>query len=851
MELEQDSTANAGRRLSPNQMVERYFAASQRKPFAFQKQCWRAYQAGQSGLVHSATGTGKTLAVWMGPILSWLNQNRDRQLWNPRKPPEPRVIWVTPLRALAGDTENSLRQPLDFLGLPWRLESRTGDSKQSLKAKQLKQLPTALITTPESLSLMLTHEHLQQQLSGLESVIVDEWHELLGTKRGVQTELVLARLRRLNPQLRVWGLSATLGNLQQALESLVGVGGRETDDDSQRSATIISGVKRKRVVFQSLLPEVIERFPWSGHIGTRMVPQVANLIDSVGSTLIFANTRSQTEIWYQELLKHRPGWAGQIALHHGSLDTSVRTWVENGLRGGTLKAVVCTSSLDLGVDFTAVDLVVQIGSPKGSARLLQRAGRSGHQPGAVSRLVFVPTHSLELVELAAAQDAIASGNLESRPLLNKPLDVLVQHAATLSLGGGFQSDELLAEVRTARCYESLSDYEWQWVLDFIVRGGGTLEAYPEFHRVELTDQTRYVMTDKRIARMHRMNIGTIVSDAAMMVKYLKGGNLGTVEESFLSRLKPGEKFLFAGRVVELVTIRDNVAYVRRARGTPDSVPRWMGGRMPLSSELSQALRLKLQEASEGQYVGAEMRALKPLLELQKRWSDLPRRDELLIERVKTREGYHLFIYPFAGRLAHEGLAAVISYRISRILPITFAMACNDYGIVLHSRQEAPLEEAIETGLFDGETLVRDVWACLNATEMSKRQFRQIARVAGLINQGLPGDRKPSKHLQASSNLFYDVFRQYDPDNRLLLQSDQEVLDFQLEISRLTDVLMRIETRSIIMAAPSKVTPLAFPLYVDRLRERVSSETLAQRIRAMTAGLDADADRVTKADQSTK
>ncbi|HBJ36363.1 MAG TPA: ligase-associated DNA damage response DEXH box helicase [Planctomycetaceae bacterium] len=825
--------------------MERYFTASQRKPFAFQKQSWRAYQAGQSGLIHSATGTGKTLAVWMGPILSWLMQNRDQRLWDAKKPPGPRVIWVTPLRALAGDTENSLRQPLDFLGLPWRLESRTGDSKQSLKAKQLKQLPTALITTPESLSLMLTHEHLQQQLSGLESVIVDEWHELLGTKRGVQTELVLARLRRLNPQLRVWGLSATLGNLHQALESLVGVGGIETDKDSQRSATIISGVKRKRVVFQSLLPEVIERFPWSGHIGTRMVPQVANLIDSVSSTLIFANTRSQTEIWYQELLKHRPNWAGQIALHHGSLDTSVRTWVENGLRGGTLKAVVCTSSLDLGVDFTAVDLVVQIGSPKGSARLLQRAGRSGHQPGAESRLVFVPTHSLELVELAAAQDAIASGNLESRALLNKPLDVLVQHAATLSLGGGFQSEDLLSEVRTARCYENLSDGEWRWVLDFIVRGGGTLEAYPEFHRVEVTDTMRYVMTDKRISRMHRMNIGTIVSDAAMMVKYMKGGNLGTVEESFLSRLKPGEKFLFAGRVVELVIIRDNVAYVRRAKGTPDTVPRWMGGRMPLSSELSQSLRLKLQEASEGHYVGAEMRALKPLLELQKRWSELPRRDELLIERVKTREGHHLFVYPFAGRLAHEGLAAVISYRISRILPITFAIACNDYGIVLHSRQEAPLEKAIASGLFDGESLVRDILACLNATEMSKRQFRQIARVAGLINQGLPGDRKPSKHLQASSNLFYDVFRQYDPSNRLLLQSDQEVLDFQLEISRLTDVLMRIETRSIILTKPPKVTPLAFPLYVDRLRERVSSETLAQRIRAMTAGLD------TQADQSTK
>ena len=851
MELEQDSTEKTGRSLSPNQLVERYFTASQRKPFTFQRQCWRAYLVGHSGLVHSATGSGKTLAVWMGPILSWLKQNRDQRLWNAKKPPGPRVIWVTPLRALAGDTENSLRQPLDFLGLPWRLESRTGDSKQSLKAKQLKQLPTALITTPESLSLMLTHEHLQEQLRGLESVIVDEWHELLGTKRGVQTELVLARLRRLNPQLRVWGLSATLGNLDQALESLVGVGGEGTQGDRRKTSTIISGVKRKRVVFQSLLPEVIERFPWSGHIGTRMVPQVADLIDSVGSTLIFANTRSQTEIWYQELLKHRPQWAGQIALHHGSLDTSVRTWVENGLRAGTLKAVVCTSSLDLGVDFTAVDLVVQIGSPKGSARLLQRAGRSGHQPGAESRLVFVPTHSLELVELAAAQDAISKGNLESRPLLNKPLDVLVQHAATLSLGGGFELEELLAEVRTTRCYESLSDEEWKWVLDFIVRGGGTLEAYPEFHRVEVTAQMRYVMTDKRIARLHRMNIGTIVSDAAMMVKYLKGGNLGTVEESFLSRLKPGEKFLFAGRVVELVTIRDNVAYVRRAKGTPDSVPRWMGGRMPLSSELSQSLRLKLQEASEGHYVGAEMRALKPLLELQKRWSELPRQDELLIERVKTRDGHHLFVYPFAGRLAHEGLAAVLSYRISRITPITFAMACNDYGIVLHSRQEAPLDEAIDAGLFDAETLVRDILACLNATEMSKRQFRQIARVAGLINQGFPGDRKPSKHLQASSNLFYEVFRQYDPSNRLLIQSDQEVLDFQLEISRLTDVLMRIETRSIIMTQPPKVTPLAFPLFVDRLRERVSSETLAQRIRAMTVGLDAEADGISKPGQSTK
>jgi len=828
--------------MTPHQLVNRFFQSSQWKPFAFQRKCWAAYLAGHSGLVHSATGSGKTLAVWMGPILSWLKQNRDMRLWNAKKPPAARLLWITPLRALAGDTEQALLGPIQSLGLPWRLESRTGDTKQSLKSKQLQQLPTALITTPESLSLMLTHERLLEQLAGLEGVVVDEWHELLGTKRGVQTELVLARLRRLNPQLRVWGLSATLGNLDQALDSLVGHPAAIT-----RPPLLIHGAKRKRIRFESVLPPVIERFPWAGHIGTTLVPQVAQWVDSVRSSLIFANTRSQTEIWYQALLKHRPNWAGQIALHHGSLDSHVRTWVEQGLRSGTIKTVVCTSSLDLGVDFTAVDLVIQIGSPKGAARLLQRAGRSGHQPGAESRLVFVPTHSLELMELAAAQDAIAQGELESRPLLNKPLDVLIQHAATVALGGGFESSEFLSEIRTARCYESLSDQEWMWVLDFLVQGGETLAAYPEFHRVELTPTGRYVMSDDRLARSHRMNIGTILSDAAMIVKFLKGKNLGTVEESFLSRLKPGEKFLFSGRVVELVVIRDNVAYVRRATGTPDSVPRWMGGRMPLSSELSHALRRKLQEASEGVYQGPEMRSLRPLLELQKQCSALPRQDELLIERIKTRDGHHIFLYPFAGRLAHEGLAAVLSYRISQIQPITFALACNDYGIVLHSRQAASLDPAIEAGLFDSETLQRDILHCLNATEMSKRQFRQIARVAGLIQQGLPGARKPDKHLQASSNLFFEVFREYDPGHRLLRQSEQEVLDTQLEISRLTEVLQRIERRLIVMTRPIKVTPMAFPLWVDRLRDRMSSETVAQQIRALASQLDSEASQ----SQSTK
>lgn len=822
--------------VTASKIVDEYFQRIGWKPFRFQRSAWRAYLDGESGLVHSATGTGKTLAVWMGPILKWLKENPDSSKWNSKRPPSARVLWVTPLRALALDTENALRAPIDALGLPWNLDSRTGDSKASAKARQLKRLPTALVTTPESLSLIMTHANLLPELAGVEAVIVDEWHELLGTKRGIQVELALARLRRLNPAVRVWGVSATLGNLDEAMESLVGV-----DADRVR---LIEGYTKKKIKLESLIPNKMERFPWSGHIGTRMVSQVAELIEQVSSTLVFANTRSQTEIWYQQLLKARPDWAGRIALHHGSLDTSVRKWVEAGLRDGKLRAVVCTSSLDLGVDFTAVDLVIQIGSPKGAARLLQRAGRSGHQPGAVSRLVFVPTNAIELVEFAAAQDAIAGGDLESRQLLDKPLDVLAQHVVTIAIGGGFNSEELLTEVRSTRAYQSLSDTEWQWVLDFVVRGGSSLTAYPEFHRVAIVDG-RYVVTERRTTQMHRMNIGTIVSDATMSVRFLKGPTLGTAEESFLSKLNVGDRFLFAGRLVSLVIVRDNVAYVRKATGTPDTVPRWMGGRMPLSSELSAALRLRIEQAAMGQLIGREMHSLKPLFDIQQRWSQLPRRDQLLIEQIETRGSHQLFVFPFEGRLVHEGIAALVAYRLTQRQKTTFSIGCNDYGFVLQSPHRIDVSKAIEQGVFLNETLVGDILSSMNATEMAKRQFRQIARVAGLIQGGYPGQRKSASHIQASSNLFYDVFCQYDPDNMLLQQSRREVLDMQLEISRISTALDRIQDSTVVVTSPPKTTPLAFPLLVDKLRERLSSESLADRVARMQQQLEKAADQSTE------
>ena len=809
---------------TPLQTILTYFDLKGQKPFRFQREVWTAYAAGHSGLVHSATGTGKTLAVWLGPVQSWLKEHKNETAWNPKTPPPLRVLWITPLRALAADTENALRAPLDAMGLPWQLESRTGDSSASIKAKQLRRLPTALITTPESLCLLLTHAALQSQLSNVEAVIVDEWHELLGTKRGVQVELALARLRKLNPSLRTWGLSATLGNHTQASEALVGC-------NSTSSLKVIEGNIKKKMRLESLIPKQMERFPWSGHIGTRMVPQATQAIEQVNSALVFANTRSQTEIWYQHLLQHRPDWAGQIAVHHGSLDTSVRDWVENGLRDGKLRAVVCTSSLDLGVDFSEVDLVLQVGSPKGSARLLQRAGRSGHQPGAESRLLFVPTNALELIEFAAAKEAIQNGNMEARPLVSKPLDVLVQHAVTIAIGGGFTSAELLQEVRSTQSFASLTEDEWQWVMDFIVHGGSALEAYPEFHRVQC-DDGRFHVAARRVMTLHRLNIGTIVSDTSMQVKYMSGRTIGSVEESFASRLKQGDRFLFAGKLVELVMVRDSVAYVKRSKGTPDAVPRWMGGRMPLSSELSDAMRTKIDEASEGKLVGPEMNSLKGLFDIQRRWSIVPRRDELLIEVIREKSRCQVFLFPFEGRLVHEGMASLLAFRLTRKLRTTMSMACNDHGLVLQSPHSIPIECAIAEGLFATDGLEEDIRQSMNATEMAKRQFRQIARVSGLVQAGLPGQRKSNGHIQASSNLFYDAFSEYDPCNLLLEQCRREVLEQQLEWSRLQVALNRLERGRITITTPPKVTPLAFSLMVDKLRERMSSESLAERVARM-------------------
>jgi ATP-dependent Lhr-like helicase len=813
-----------------------WFAARGWTPFPFQQEVWSTYLAGESGLIHAPTGTGKTYAAWLGPLMEWVAAHPE---FNPgtttrrNTAPPINVLWVTPMRALAADTERALREPVEALGLPWTIETRTGDTSSAARSRQRRRLPTALITTPESLSLLLTRENAPELFAHLQAVVVDEWHELMGNKRGVQTELALARLRRWRPGLRTWALSATMGNLDTALRALLGAVDYGTGEVP--TGRLIQADVAKSICIDSIIPPQIERFPWAGHLGLKLLPQVLEGIEASRSSLVFTNTRSQTEAWYQAILEARPEWAGEIALHHSSLDHDTREWVEQALRDGRLRCVVCTSSLDLGVDFAPVERVFQVGSPKGVARLLQRAGRSGHSPGRESRVSCVPTNALELIEVAAARDAAQRGQIEPRSMPERPLDVLLQHLVTIALGGGFAPEQMLREVRTAYSYRNLSQQEWDWALTFLTGGGAALRAYPQYHRLVERDG-RLVVEDREIARMHRMSIGTIVGDASLQVRYLKGAKIGSVEESFVSRLKRGDRFTLAGKVLEFVRVRDMTVWVRRAPNTRGVIPRWLGGRLPLSETLADAVRAELARAREGIYSAPEVEALRPILQLQAKWSIIPASDELLIERAKTREGYHLFFFPFQGRLVHEGMAALLAYRLARLHPITFTLSANDYGFELLAPEAPPLDEALQAGLlFSTNQLIDDILASLNAAEMARRQFREIARVAGLVFERFPGGQMTAKQLQVSSGLLFDVLERYDSGNLLLEQAEREVLQQQLEAGRLYAALKGIGR--ITVRDTKRPTPFAFPLVVETLRQTVSSEKLEDRVRRMQLTLE--------------
>ncbi|MEN5127421.1 ligase-associated DNA damage response DEXH box helicase [Pseudomonas hunanensis] len=804
-------------------LANAWFAKRGWKPFAFQRRVWAAVERGESGLLHASTGAGKTYAVWLAALRAFKPRPQSRQL------APIQVVWVTPMRALAADTARALQAPLDELQLPWSVGVRSGDTNSAERARQARRLPSVLITTPESLTLLMTRAQAHEDFATLQLVVVDEWHELLGNKRGVQLQLALARLRHWHPGLPTWGLSATLGNLQHARDVLLPQGG-----------LLVQGRQDKALQVDTLLPTAIERFPWAGHMGLKMLDQVCHEIDASASSLVFTNTRAQAEIWYQALLEARPDWAGLIALHHASLARDTRDWVERSLKQGSLKAVICTSSLDLGVDFLPVERVLQIGSAKGIARLMQRAGRSGHAPGRRSRVTLVPTHSLELVEAAAARQALIAGHIEARFSPRLCMDVLVQHLVSMALGSGFRPEQLLAEVRSTWAFRQLRDSQWQWALDFVCHGGSSLTAYPDYQRVERQADGVYRVTSERLARRHRMGIGTIVSDANLQLKYWsKGGGgktLGSVEEAFIARLRPGDTLVFAGRVLELVRVENMTAYVRRSTARKAAVARWNGGRMPLSSELAEALVEQLDAAAHERFDGPEMRAVRPLLALQAQWSALPTTGTLLAETFKSRQGWHLFLYPFAGRMANLGLANLIAWRVSRAQPLSVSIAVNDYGFELLSPAQVDWARHLPQALGTAD-LLEDVLASLNAGEMALRRFREIAQIAGLVFGGYPAAQKSTRQIQASSGLFYEVFRKHDAGNLLLGQARDEVLSEELEIERLHRQLLKMSELQLDLRALKRPGPLAFALLVEGMRETLSTEKLADRIARMVAELE--------------
>ena len=803
------------------QAIEQWLAAKELKPFTFQEEAWEYYLQGYSGLVNAPTGFGKTFSLFLGTVIRWINEEPE---YRSKKHNGLQLLWVTPLRALAKDIGRAMEEALHELHIPWKVGIRSGDTTLSVREQQKRQMPEILIITPESIHILMSQKEYPLRFAGLHTVVVDEWHELLGSKRGVMVELALSRLRGMNKGLQTWGISATIGNLEEALDVLMGFGAQQT--------AIVRADVHKAIDVQCILPDEIEKYPWAGHLGIKLLHKALPVIMESNTTLLFTNTRSQSEIWYQQILKACPELAGAIALHHGSIDAELRIWVEEALHTGTLKLVVCTSSLDLGVDFRPVDTVIQVGSPKGVARFLQRAGRSGHRPDAVSKIWFLPTHSLELVEAAALKDAMKANMIESRMPVILAYDVLLQYLMTLGVSDGFDPDEIWQEVKGTFCFRDLTADEWQWIISFLTTGGEALQSYDEFHKLHKVGD-RYHCVSRQQAMRHRLHIGTIVSDAMLKVRFMTGGYIGVIEEYFISRLTPGDSFSLSGQNLEFVMIKDMTVLVRKSKSKKSIVPSWNGGRMPLSANLGKMLRRKFHEAMSGIAQEEEILTLQPLFDLQQLLSHIPKEDELLMEQIETQDGYHLFVYPFEGRLVHEVMATLLAWRISQQHPITFSIAMNDYGFELLSDQPIPVDDTNAQEYFSLENLTVDLQRSVNATEMARRKFRDIAVIAGLIFQGFPGKAKANRHLQSSASLLFNVFNDYDSQNILLRQAFNEAFFYQMEEARLRESMDRIYHNKIVITFPQRLTPFCFPIKVDSLREQLTSEKLEDRIKKMT------------------
>jgi ATP-dependent Lhr-like helicase len=808
-------------------IAETWFQEQNWKPFKFQKDAWTAFLQGKNGLLNAPTGSGKTYALWFPIVLNYIKKNPD---YRTKHKKGLKAIWITPLRALSNEIQQSAERITQDLGTQMTVGIRTGDTSAKERARQKTKMPDLLITTPESLQLLLSSKGYEKVFKDCTAIVVDEWHELLGTKRGVQMELGLSRLKAISKDLRIWGISATIGNLEQAREVLLG-----PETVALKNSVLIKAKLNKKITVKSIIPKEMETFPWRGHLGLRLLEDVVPIINSSKTTLLFTNTRSQCEIWFQKILEKHPEYAGEMAMHHGSVNKETRIWVEQAIRNESLKAVVCTSSLDLGVDFAPVETVVQIGGPKGVARFLQRAGRSGHRPGKESVIHFLPTHAMELIEASAMQQAVKQEAVEDRiPYLNS-YDVLLQYLTTLAVSDGFYPDEIYNEIKQTFCYQSLSRTQWQWLLNFLVMGSQSLQSYDEYKKVDVEADGKFKVTNRGIAMRHRFQIGTIVGDANISVRYQKGGYIGSIEEYFISKLTQGDVFTFAGRNLEFIRVKGMQAHVRNSTKRTNKVPSWMGGRLSFSAQMSELLRQELYTATlETKEQSIEIQSLAPMFAKQREESIVPKPSEFLIETFKTRDGYHHIFYPFEGRGVHEAMSSLLAYRISLLSPITCSLAYNDYGFELLSDQQIDIQEVLDNDLFTTDYMLGDLQKSLNSNEMARRKFRDIAVISGMVFTGYPNKGIKMKHLQSSSQLLFDVFKDFEDDNLLYQQAYTETFEHQLEEGRLRLALERIAQQETVWKQCTKATPFSFPIITDRLREKLSSEKLADRIKKMTA-----------------
>jgi len=807
-----------------------WFSANNWQPRAHQLQLLEKANSGQSVLLIAPTGAGKTLAGFL-PSLVELDRNKKPGLRHSR--PGIHTLYISPLKALAVDILRNLEKPVAGMGLDVTLETRTGDTPQHKRQRQKLAPPDILLTTPEQLSLLIASKGADRFFADLRYVVLDELHSLVTSKRGHLLSLAMARLQRLCPNLQTIGLSATVSDPDELCRWLVPQSGVSGMSASNAAALIeVAGGARPQIT----ILKSAERVPWSGHSARYSMADIYNAINAHQTTLLFVNTRSQAELLFQELWKINEA-SLPIALHHGSLDVGQRRKVEMAMADNALRAVVATSTLDLGIDWGDVDLVVHVGAPKGASRLAQRIGRSNHRMDEPSKAILVPANRFEVLECQAALDANYLGAQDTPPLREGALDVLAQHILGMAVAGPFFADELFAEITSAAPYTALDRPTFDRALEFVATGGYALKTYERYAKIRKARDGSWRITHPQIAQQYRLNAGTIIEAPMLEVRMTRmsgrairaagsfrgGKRLGKIEEGFLESLSPGDTFIFSGRTVRFESIRESTCFVSNAEGNDAKIPAYMGGKFPLSTFLAEGVRSLLSDPSTWHKLPDQVA---DWLRLQQGVSALPGKSDLLVETFPRAERYYLIAYPFEGRLAHQTLGMLLTRRLERARARPLGFVATDYALGIWGLRDMgrmiSKNEISLKGLFDEDMLGDDLETWLDESFLLKRTFRHCATIAGLIEKRHPGKEKSGRQMTVSSDLIYDVLRSHEPDHLIMQATRQEAAHGLLDVRRLGDMLRRIQGK-IHHKRLDQISPLAVPIMLEMGRESVPGD----------------------------